>query len=147
MAKILVVYCSLTGNTKAAATQVALGARTVAGVQAVVKPAGQAEPKDLEACDGVAFGSYDAFNYMGGALKDFFDRTFYPTQHHITGKPFVAFVTHAAGGQAVQSIESLAASFQLRKAAKSLVLQEPLQGADLIRLQKLGAQLAEAIAR
>lgn len=147
MAKILVVYCSLTGNTKAAAAQVALGARAVAGVQAVIKTAGQTEARDLEGCDGVAFGSYDAFDYMGGALKDFFDRTFYPTQHHVTGKPYAAFVTHAAGGKAIKSIESVAKSFQLSKAAESVSAREPLQGDDLLRLQKLGTQLAQAVVR
>jgi flavodoxin len=102
MAKILVVYCSLSGNTEVAAQAVADGARS-AGAKVVLKAASQAEPKDLQACDAVALGSYDAFSYMGGALKDFLDRSFYPTQDEVAGKPYAAFVTHGGGGKAIGS--------------------------------------------
>ena len=77
MAKVLVVYCSMTGNTEAAAKAVADGVRE-AGGEAAVKTGFEAGPDDLLGCDAVALGSYDAFSYMGGGLKDFFDRTFYP---------------------------------------------------------------------
>jgi multimeric flavodoxin WrbA len=36
--------------------------------------------KILLACDAVAFGSADYFSYIAGALKDFFDRTYYPSR-------------------------------------------------------------------
>ena len=68
MAKVLVVYCSLSGNTEIAAQAVADGARS-AGAEVVLKTASQAGPEDLQACDAVALGSYDAFSYMGGALR------------------------------------------------------------------------------
>ena len=76
MARVLVVYCSLTGNTEVAAQAVADGA-TSPGAEVVLKAASHAEPEDLQACDGVALGSYDAFTYMdmGGAIKDFLDRS------------------------------------------------------------------------
>ena len=45
MAKVLVVYCSLSGNTEVAAQAVADGARS-AGAEVVLKTASQAEPKD-----------------------------------------------------------------------------------------------------
>ena len=59
-------------NTKAAAEAVANGVRA-AGGEVVVKNASEAQSEDLLNCDAVALGSYDAFSYMGGGLKDFFD--------------------------------------------------------------------------
>ena len=56
MAKVLVVYCSLSGNTEAAAQAVADATRS-AGAEVVLKTASQAEPKDLQACDAVAVGA------------------------------------------------------------------------------------------
>ena len=94
----------MTGNTKAAAEAVAEGARS-AGAEVVVKDGFGAQPADLLACDAVALGSYDAFSYMGGGLKDFLDRAFYPTQNQVTDKPYAAFVTHGGGGRAIASIE------------------------------------------
>src|SRR5208337_2356865 len=118
MSKVLVVYCSMSGNTKAAAEAVAEGARG-AGAKVQVKTGFDAQPGDLKDCDAVALGSYDAFSYMGGGLKDFLDRAFYPTQNAVTDKPYAAFVTHGGGGKAVGSIESVAQSFKLKKAADS----------------------------
>ncbi len=79
MSKVLVVYCSMTGNTKAAAEAIAAGAKG-AGAKVTLKTGTEAQPQDLLDCDAVALGSYDAFSYMGGGLKDFLDRAFYPTQ-------------------------------------------------------------------
>ena len=143
MSKILVVYCSMTGNTKAAAEAVAEGARG-AGAEVAMMDGFKAGPKDLLACDAVALGSYDAFSYMGGGLKDFLDRALYPTQNAVTDKPYVAFLTHGGGGKAIASIESVAASFKLKKAGES-VLVKGMPDADAIaRLKAAGAKLAAA---
>ena len=87
MGKVLIVYCSMTGNTEAAAQLVAEGARS-AGAAVELKEASNAGPDDLRKADAVALGSYDAFRYMGGPLKDFFDRSYYPTQGEVTDKPY-----------------------------------------------------------
>lgn len=42
---------------------------------------------------------------MGGGLKDFFDRTFYPTQGQVTEKPYVAFPE----GQGIDDLRALGA--------------------------------------
>jgi flavorubredoxin len=143
MAKVLVVYCSMTGNTKAAAEAVAVGARS-ANAEAVVKSGFDAQPGDLLVCDAVALGSYDAFSYMGGGLKDFFDRAFYPTQNHVSDKPYVAFVTHGGGGEAIQSVESIARTFKFKKVVDSVLVKGRPEGKAVGELKALGARLAAA---
>ncbi len=141
MSKVLIVYCSMSGNTQAAAQAVAKGAES-AGATVVVKTGFDAQPEDLLRCDAVAFGSYDAFSYMGGGLKDFFDRAFYPTQGQVVDKPYAAFITHGGGGKAVASIEALAQSFKLKKAAEPISVKGRPEGQALADLQALGAKLA-----
>ena len=143
MGKVLVVYCSMSGNTKAAAEAVAAGAR-VAGAEVVVKTGFEAGPEDLLDCDAVDLGSYDAFSYMGGGLKDFLDRAFYPTKEEVTDKPYGAFVTHGGGGRAIGSVESVAGSFKLRKVADSVLVKGSPDEAAGAQLRALGAALAEA---
>ena len=143
MPKVLVVYCSLSGNTKAAAELVAEGARS-AGAEVVVKDGAKAQPADLLNCGAVALGSYDAFSYMGGGLKDFFDRAFYPTQNAVTGKPYGAFLTHGGGGKAVASIESIAQSFKFLKVADPVLVKGRPGGQAVADLKTLGAKLAAA---
>ena len=144
MSKVLVVYCSMSGNTKAAAEAVAEGARA-AGAQVVVKSGLEAQPGDLQKCDAVALGSYDAFSYMGGGLKDFLDRAFYPTQNSVTGKPYAAFLTHGGGGKAIASIESIAQSFKLKKVADSVLVKGRPDATAVAALKALGAKLAAAL--
>jgi len=143
MAKVLVVYCSMTGNTKAAAEAITAGAKG-AGAKVTLKTGTEAQPQDLIECDAVALGSYDAFSYMGGGLKDFLDRAFYPTQGQVTDKPYAAFVTHGGGGKAGQSIESIAKSFKLKKIAPALLITGKPEGQAIADLKELGAKLAAA---
>ena len=143
MSKVLVVYCSMSGNTKAAAEAIAEGAKA-AGAQVVVKLGADAQPKDLLDCGGVALGSYDGFGYMGGGLKDFLDRAFYPTQGEVAGKPYAAFLTHGGGGKAVQSIESIAQYFKFKKVADPVLVKGKPEGKSVADLKALGAKLAAA---
>ena len=143
MSKVLVVYCSMSGNTKAAAEAIAEGAKA-AGAQVVVKQGAEAQLQDLLDCGGVALGSYDAFNYMGGGLKDFCDRTYYPTLGKVTGKPYAAFLTHGGGGKAIQSIEAIAQSFKLKKVADAVLVKGKPEGKAIADLEALGAKLAAA---
>lgn len=145
MSKVLIVYCSMSGNTKAAAAAVADGAKA-AGAEVVVKTGLEAGPADLLACDAVALGSYDAFSYMGGGLKDFLDRMLYPTLGKITGKPFGAFLTHGGGGNAIAAMESIASqSLKLKKVADSVLVINKPEGAAIEQLKQLGATLAKAV--
>jgi flavodoxin len=143
MAKVLIVYCTMTGNTRAAAEAVAAGAGK-AGAEVTMKAAIDAEPQDLLGCDAVALGSYDAFSYMGGGLKEFFDRSYYPTQGLVTDRPYAAFVTHGGGGRAIRSIESLAGSFRLKKVAEPVLITGRPEGEAIAELEELGAKLAAA---
>jgi flavorubredoxin len=143
MAKVLIVYCSMSGNTKAAAEAVAVGAER-AGAEVVLKTGFEATPEDLTDCGAVALGSYDAFSYMGGGLKDFLDRAFYPTQGEVTDKPYGAFVTHGGGGRAIDSILSVAKSFKLKQAGDAVLVKGLPNAAATTQLEELGAKLAAA---
>ena len=144
MANILVVYHSLSGNTKAAAEAVAEGARSVPGTQVTVKTGLEATPEDLTQCDGIAVGSYDAFSYMAGGLKDFFDRSFYPTQGQVTDKPCVAFLTHGGGGRAIKSLEDICKSFKFKQISESVLVRGKPDAGATARLKSLGIKLVEA---
>jgi multimeric flavodoxin WrbA len=93
MGRVLIVYHTLSGNTEKMAQAFAEGAKSVPGTEVVLKKAFDATLEDLLACDVVAFGSADYFSYIAGALKDFFDRTYYPSQGKVAGKPYAAFAT------------------------------------------------------
>ena len=145
MAKVLIVYHSLGGNTKKMAEAVAEGAKGVAGTEVTMKTGLQATIDDLLACDAIALGSPDYFSYMAGGLKDFLDRTYYPSQDKIAGKPAAAF--GSAGGPAeniLKILEQAIGWFKLKKVAESVGSSGGVSAGALTACQQLGRKLAEA---
>jgi flavorubredoxin len=146
MAKVLIVYHSLSGNTKKAAELVAEGVRQVKGCEAVVKQASEAGIEELLGCQAIAIGTPDYFSYMAGMVKDFFDRTFYPTQGQVSNKPCGIFVTHGGGGKAVQSVKDVCRSFKFRTVAEPVLVRNAPDAKAAEQLRTLGEQLAGAAA-
>ncbi len=144
MAKALVIYHTQTGNTRKLAVAVKEGIAS-RGVGVVFKKASEATVKDLLSCAGYCFGTPDYFSYMAGALKDFFDRTCYPCEGKITGRPCVCFVSHGGGGRAVASLKKMAERFELKPAARPLLVEGAPGKADLGKAKELGRKLAAAI--
>lgn len=140
--KILIVYHTQSGNTQKLARAVKKGAASVKGTIAVLKKAQDATLRDLLSSDALAFGTPDFFSYMAGMLKDFFDRTCYPSEGKITGKPYVAFVSHGGGGKAIKSVEKLCRRFKLKKIAPPLLAEEPHTKKTLKQAFELGRKLA-----
>lgn len=73
MAKVLVVYCSETGNTEKMALAVADGVKQVKNVEVTVKKVEQASLDDLCYADGIIMGSPTYYGQMSCKLKDFID--------------------------------------------------------------------------
>jgi flavorubredoxin len=144
MAKVLIVYHTLGGNTKAAAEAVAEGAKEVAGTEVVLKEGLKAKKQDLLSCGAIAVGTPDYFSYMAGGLKDFFDRTYYPTQGQVTDKPCGIFVTHGGGGKAVESVEHICRAFKFKVVGKPVLVKNAPDAEARKKLAELGKALAEA---
>jgi flavorubredoxin len=143
--KVLIVYHSQGGNTEIAAQAVAEGVRSVEGVEPIVKKAAEANADDLIQCDAICLGTPDYFSYMAGMLKDFFDRTFYPTQGQVDNKPCGIFVTHGGGGKASESVERICRSFRFKQVADTVLVRGRPDEAAKGRLRELGAAVAKAI--
>ena len=143
--KILIVYHSQGGNTEAAAQVVADGVSSIKGCQPVLKKAQDAGTEDLISCAAVCFGTPDYFSYMAGMLKDFFDRTFYPTQGKIDDKPCAIFVTHGGGGTASKSVEQLCRSFRLKQVGKTILVKGKPDKETQEHLRQLGIALAKSV--
>ena len=144
MAKVLLVYHTQTGNTEKLALAVKERVESL-GIDVILKKASEANLEDLLSSDGYCFGTPDYFSYMAGALKDFFDRTCYPSEGKITHRPYVCFVSHGGGGKAVGSLEKMGERFKLKQIAKPLLVEGKPKKEDLQKAKELGNTLAKAI--
>ena len=123
--RLLIVYHTQSGNTGRLAAAVLRGAQRVAEVDSVMKRAFDAGSEDLLGCDALLLGTPENFGYMSGALKDFFDRTYYPCEGRLTGLPFAVFVSAGNDGTgAVREIGRIANGYGW----KAVAVHAPLTG-------------------
>ncbi len=94
MARILVAYHSVTGNTAKMAEAVAAGARS-AGAEVEVKLAADTMPDDLLKADGIIIGSPTYYGLMAAEVKQLFDRSS-PVRGRLENKVGAAFTSSAS---------------------------------------------------
>jgi len=149
MPTILIVYHSQTGTTEKMAQMVAQGAASIENTEVTVKRAADASLEDLLACDGLAIGTPENFGYMSGAVKDFFDRTFYPAEGKVFRKPYVVFISAGNDGTgALNSIERIALGYQFKKVYDPVIARSSKGGVTdeiLARCRELGQTIAGGI--
>lgn len=144
---LLIVYHTQSGNTGRLATAVLEGASRVAEVDTVIKRAFDAGVADLAWCHGLLLGTPENFGYMSGALKDFFDRTYYPMEGLMEGRPYALFVSAGNDGTgAVREIDRIALGYRWKPVAEPLIVRKEITEADLERCRELGEALATGLA-
>lgn len=143
MTKILIVYHSQTGHTEKMAQAVAQGAKSIEGVEVILKKAADAATDDLLAADGLALGTPENFGYMSGMVKDFFDRTFYGAHEKVFRKPFVVFISAGNDGTgALRAIERIALGYKLKTVYDPVIAKGEITQEILDQCFELGATIA-----
>ena len=107
----------------------------------------EATVEDLLWAGGVLLATPEHFGYMSGALKDFFDRSFYPAQGRTEGLPWALMVSAGNDGRGtVAAVQRIVTGYGWQAVAEPLrVVGEPDEPA-LARCRELGATLAAGLA-
>lgn len=159
MPTLLVVWHSMTGGARALAQAAARGAAGEMGVTTRLLRAAETAPGAVLAADGYIFAAPENLAAMAGAMKDFFDRAYYPALGRVEGRPYSALVCAGTDGRnAARQIERVCTGWRLRTVADPLIVRTGAQtpeaiaapkaiGADdLGRCEELGATLAAGLA-
>jgi multimeric flavodoxin WrbA len=135
------------GATRSLVEAARAGAReTAPEVDLRVLEALQAGPEDLRAAGAVLFATPEKFGYMAGALKDFFDRSFYPLQGAVPGLGYALIVCAGNDGRgAVESVQRIVRGFPLKPLAEPLRVVGSPRPSDLQAARELGAALASGL--
>lgn len=106
--------------------------------------AADATSADLLWADGLALGTPENFGYMSGAMKDFFDRTFYEVTPDFNPLPYVLFVCAENDGRgAVTAVERIANGYPFLQVQPPIIQRE--QEDKRIECRDLGATLAAGL--
>ena len=147
-ARLLVVFHSRSGGTEAMTDAVAAGANddAIEGVEVRVQRAFDTTVDDVRACNGIVLGTPENFGYMAGAIKDFFERIYYPLLDETPGLPYALFVKASTDGDgAVRSVERIVAGLRWKLVVPPVVVVGDLGPGDLERCQELGATIAAGL--
>ncbi|MGB2271597.1 MAG: flavodoxin family protein, partial [Pseudomonadales bacterium] len=96
--------------------------------------------------DAILFGTPENFGYMSGALKDFFDRTYYPAQALQLCTPYALFVSAGNDGSgAVREVDRILKGYPMKKVAEPLVIKGKVDADALEACRDLGQTMASAL--
>lgn len=148
MKHLLVVYHTKTGTTGRLAEAVISGAQNPAieGVELRTLLAKDAGPDDLLWAQGLLLGTPENFGYMSGALKDFFDRTFYEVEGKLQPLPYALFISAGNDGRgAVRAIQRIAPGYPLVEVQKPTIVTGEPTTTELTQCTQLGMTLAAGL--
>ncbi|WP_303748981.1 flavodoxin family protein [Stenotrophomonas pigmentata] len=158
--RLLVVWHSFTGATAAMVEALLQGARESTGdaVQVIALRAADAGADDVLAADAVVFATPETLASMSGAMKDLFDRSYYPLLGRCEGKPYALLVCAGSDGQpTIAQLRRVALGLRLKEVAEPVLVCTQAQTAEAIvagkklpelqlaRGRELGALLAAGL--
>lgn len=157
MPTLLIVFHSRTGAARQMAEAAAAGAAPEATTRLL--PAEAAGPADLLAAEGYLFAAPENLAALSGAMKEFFDRCYYPVLGRLNGRPYALLVAAGSDGTgAVRQATRIATGWRLRPVADPLIIHTHAQteaailapkilpAAELDRCRDLGAALGAGLA-
>ena len=99
----------------------------IAGVEVKHVPPLQADADDVLWADAIILGTTENFGYMSGALKDFFDRIYYPCLEETRGLPYAIFIRAGQDGLGARSsIERIVTGLGWRAVQEPLICKGPV---------------------
>lgn len=158
MKRLLIVFHSNTGGTRAMAQAAYEAARAEAGVETRLLHADDAGPAEMLAADGYVFATPETLAAIAGPMKSFFDRCYYQVLERIEGRPYALLVCAGSDGtNVVRQIGRIATGWRLREVAapvivctraqtpEAILAEKRIEAAKLARCAEVGAVLAAGL--
>ncbi len=151
---LAIVWHSRTGAARAMAEAAFAGA----GEGARLIRAEDATPELLLAAQGFLFACPENLGTMSGAMKEMFDRCYYPLLGRIEGRPYATLIAAGSDGHGAQAqLDRIVTGWRLRRVAEPLIVNLAAQTpeailapktvppAQLAACRELGAALASGL--
>jgi len=148
MKRLLVVAHVPSPNTTRLRDAVMSGARhpDIDGIEVVAKTPFEAGPDDVLAADAIILGTTENLGYMSGALKDFFDRTYYPVLEVAQSKPFALYIRAGMDGTGTRrGVETIITGLRWRAVQDPLICRGDWHEDFVGQCEELGMAMAAGL--
>jgi len=146
--RLLVVAHVPSENTARLRDAVVEGARSpeIAGVETRALTPFEAGPEDVLAADGIILGTTENLGYMSGALKDFFDRSYYGVIEKTEGLPYCLYIRAGHDGTGTRrGVETIVTGLRWRAVQEPLVCHGDWQERFVDDCRDLGMAMAAGL--
>ncbi|MDI9245997.1 flavodoxin family protein [Marinobacter sp. CHS3-4] len=146
--QLLIVAHAPSPNTQKLRDAVARGAQheDIEQVEVKVLAPLDAGPEDVLACDAIILGTTENLGYMNGALKDFFDRTYYSVIEETEALPFAYYIRAGLDGTGThRAIESITTGLRWRLAQEPLICRGDYRDEFESQCEELGMTMAASL--
>lgn len=103
----------------------------------------QASAQDVLNCDAIILGTTENLGYISGALKDFFDRIYYPCLEQKQGLPFSFYIRAGHDGTGSQrAIQSICNGLKWKQVQPEVICRGQWQDNFVTNCKNLGESIA-----
>lgn len=146
--RLLIVAHAPSPNTRALLDAVVDGARSpdIENVEVKAVTPFEAGPDDVLAAQAVVLGTTENLGYMSGALKDFFDRIYYPCLEKTQGLPYVLYVRAGHDGTGTRrAVETIVTGLRWKAAREPLICRGEWREEFANECRELGMLMAAGL--
>jgi multimeric flavodoxin WrbA len=145
---LLIVAHVPSPNTHALRDATAAGAVEAGAenVEVIVRTPFEAQPADVLSASALILGTTENLGYMSGALKDFFDRIYYPCLEHTQGLPYALYIRAGHDGTGTRrGVETIVTGLRWRAVQEPLIQQGDFQNQFAEQCHELGMAMAAGL--
>lgn len=127
---------------------VTAGARdsSIQGVDVMAKSPFDTDAADVMSAHGIILGTTENLGYMSGALKDFFDRIYYPCLEEKQGTPYALYIRAGHDGTGTRrGVETIVTGLRWKAVQEPLLMRGEWQDGFVAPCRELGMAMAAGL--
>ncbi len=118
----------------------------ISGIEVRLTRPLETSPEDVLDTDAILLGTTENFGYMSGAMKDFFDRIYYPCLEKTESLPYAMFIRAGNDGLGARSsIERIVKGLAWKQVQEPLICCGAWQASFVDQCEELGMTLAAGL--
>ena len=148
MKKLLIVSHIPSPNTRVMTAAAHGGAShaDISGIKVRLTKPLETGPEDVLDADAIILGTTENFGYMSGAMKDFFDRIYYPCLEKTESLPYAMFIRAGNDGLGARSsIERIVKGLAWKQVQEPLICTGSWQEVFQDQCEELGMTMAAGL--
>ncbi len=106
----------------------------------------EAQPEDVLGANAIILGTTENLGYMSGAMKDFFDRIYYPCLEETQGLPYALYIRAGHDGTGTRrGIETIVTGLRWRAIEDPLICRGAFEDGFVTQCEELGMLVAAGL--